>query len=243
MKATTRRRRATGRRGDEPIRANGSNSTPAPTAWSMSAVTHRRGRPPRRCLRWRGHDPVSCPSRAADPARRPIGSARRDRRRRRGHRIVTGRCAGRRPRVATVRRVWRTPARMSTVVDCSYRTSPVAPLIVDLTGATPFAVPAPLVSDPEAARRIDLGHRYVACGRLRPGLELLTSAPRMTTSRRSFAKLVDGPTRGTMSLPDDGGALAVLALAVRNDTAAQHWAAAPRTPITSCASVRIAGHD
>ena len=48
-------------------------------------------------------------------------------------------------------------------------------VIVDLTGATPFAVPAPLVSDPEAARRIDLGHRYVACGRLRPGLTLLTS--------------------------------------------------------------------
>ena len=57
-----RRRRAPCRRGDAPIRANGSNSTSARTAWSMSAVTHRRGPLRRRCLRWHGHDPVSCPA-------------------------------------------------------------------------------------------------------------------------------------------------------------------------------------
>jgi hypothetical protein len=105
-------------------------------------------------------------------------------------------------------------------------------VIVDLTGATPFAVPAPLASDPEAARRIDLGHRYVACGRLRPGLSLLTSYAGDDDIARSLAKLVTDRLDGRVVSNSDR-ALPQLALAVRSDDPLlEHWATAPRTSIT-----------
>jgi hypothetical protein len=96
-------------------------------------------------------------------------------------------------------------------------------VIVDLTGATPFAVPAPLVSDPEAARRIDFGHRYVACGPLRPGLALLTSYAGDDDIARSLAKLVMDRLDGRV-VSDAEDALPPLALAVRNDARASEKA-------------------
>jgi hypothetical protein len=105
-------------------------------------------------------------------------------------------------------------------------------VILDLTGSTPFAVPAPVTDDPETARRIDLGHRYVAVGRLRAGLELLTSNGGDDEFARSLARLVTERLDGR-DVSDDGGALAPFALAVRSiDPLLEHWATAPHTSIT-----------
>jgi hypothetical protein len=105
-------------------------------------------------------------------------------------------------------------------------------VIVDLTGSTPFAVPAPVTNDPETARRIDLGHRYVAAGRLRTGLELLTSNGGDDELARSLVKLATERLEGR-DASDDGGALAPFALAVRSThPLLAHWATAPRTSIT-----------
>jgi hypothetical protein len=105
-------------------------------------------------------------------------------------------------------------------------------VILDLTGSTPFAVAAPAVTDVERARRIDLGHRYIANGRLRPGLELLTTSGGDDEIARSLVKLVTERLEGR-DMSDDGGALAPFALAVRSiDPLLEHWASAPRTSIT-----------
>jgi hypothetical protein len=104
-------------------------------------------------------------------------------------------------------------------------------VIVDLTGSTPFAVPAPVTNDPETARRIDLGHRYVASGRMRAGLELLTSYGDDDDIARSLAKLVTDRLDGHVA-SDADGALPPLALAARNDAPKDDWAIAPRTSIT-----------
>jgi hypothetical protein len=105
-------------------------------------------------------------------------------------------------------------------------------VIVDLTGDAPFAVPAPLTRDPETARRIDLGHRYVANGRLRLGLELLTSGGAEDSVARALADLVTSRLEGDVAA-DDVAAFPVLALAVRSvDPLLEYWAVAPRTSIT-----------
>jgi hypothetical protein len=105
-------------------------------------------------------------------------------------------------------------------------------LILDLTGSSPFAVAAPAVTDIERARRIDLGHRYIANGRLRPGLELLRSSGGDDEIARSLVKLVTERLEGRDE-SDDGGALAPFALAVRSiDPLLERWASAPRTSIT-----------
>jgi hypothetical protein len=105
-------------------------------------------------------------------------------------------------------------------------------VIVDLTGATPFAVPAPLVTDPEAARRTDLGHRYVAAGRLRTGLELLSSSGGNDELANALAKMITERLGGTY-VPGAGDALPPLALAVQSvDPLLAHWVVVPRTSIT-----------
>ena len=104
-------------------------------------------------------------------------------------------------------------------------------VIVDLTGETPFAVPAPLTSDPETARRLDLGHRYVANGRLRIGLELLTSGGAEDDVAGALADLVTRRLGGDVA-GADVAALPVLALAVGSvDPLLEHWTVAPRTSI------------
>ncbi|HEX6657641.1 MAG TPA: hypothetical protein VF065_06145, partial [Ilumatobacter sp.] len=106
-------------------------------------------------------------------------------------------------------------------------------VIVDLTGDTPFAVPAPFTRDPETARRLDLGHRYVASGRLRLGLELLTSGGAEDDVARALAELVTQRLEGNVVTTDNVAALPALALAVRGvDPLLEHWAVAPRTSIT-----------
>ena len=113
-------------------------------------------------------------------------------------------------------------------------------LIVDLTGPTPYAVPAPLTNDPELARRIDLGYRYAAHGRLRSGLDLLEPGLAGDEIATAFAELLTQRLDG-QTLQDDGDALAVLTLAVRNGhPLLAAWAIAPNTPIT-VASSRVAG--
>jgi hypothetical protein len=109
-------------------------------------------------------------------------------------------------------------------------------LIVDLTGSTPFAVPAPVTKVREVARRVDLGHRYAAFGRLRPGLQLLTAAGEEDEIARTLASLLaerlDGRTVPA-GAGQDAVALPPLALAVRSvDPLLERWAIAPRTSIT-----------
>jgi hypothetical protein len=109
-------------------------------------------------------------------------------------------------------------------------------LIVDITGSSPFASPAPITSDPDLARRIDLGYRYVAGGRLRIGLELLAAAPdgdEVATSMAAIAKRrLDGdPTE------DDSGTLADLALAISpGHPLLAQWVVAPHSAITIASS-------
>jgi hypothetical protein len=106
-------------------------------------------------------------------------------------------------------------------------------VIVDLTGDTPFAVPAPFTREPETARRIDLGHRFVANGRLRLGLELLTSGVADDDVARALADLVTQRLEGNVVTSHDVAALPALALAIRSvDPLLEHWAVAPRTSIT-----------
>jgi hypothetical protein len=105
-------------------------------------------------------------------------------------------------------------------------------VIVDLTGVTPFAVPAPLTHDAETARRIDLGHRYVAHGRLRPGSELLRFSAGADPVADELAALVSERLEGRAAL-DTADALPVLTLAVRSaDPLLQRWAIAPHSSIT-----------
>jgi hypothetical protein len=105
-------------------------------------------------------------------------------------------------------------------------------VIVDLTGSTPFAVPAPLTKHPETARRMDLGHRYIAGGRLRPGLELLTSGVDEDDLARALADLVTTRLAGDVAADADA-VLPAFAIAVRSvDPLLERWAVAPRTSIT-----------
>ena len=105
-------------------------------------------------------------------------------------------------------------------------------VVIDLTGSTPFAVPAPVSNHPESARRVDLGHRYVASGRLRPGLELLTSGAAHDEVAGSLARLVSERLAGSV-VSEAGDALPSFALAVRSvDPLLEQWALAPRTSLT-----------
>ena len=114
---------------------SGSSSRPMPTDWSMSAATLRRGRRPRRCWRWHGHDPASCRDACARRCPTPDAEAVV---------VIAPGWNGRRARCpmtysssvpsssrsASAARAVST----STVANCSYRTSTRRAVIVDLTG-------------------------------------------------------------------------------------------------------------
>src|SRR5262249_26026601 len=99
-------------------------------------------------------------------------------------------------------------------------------LIVDLTGPSPFVAPAPVTNDPHAARRIDLGHRYAANGRLRPAFDLLKSAEGDDVATALIA-LVNDRLQGIVT---DSDWLPLFTLAVRG--VVEGWTVAPHSSIT-----------
>jgi hypothetical protein len=112
-------------------------------------------------------------------------------------------------------------------------------LILDLTGSSPFAVPAPLTADPELARRIDLGYRYIANGRLRLGLELLTPGSDGDPLATSLVEMVARRLAGDVGIDDDG-TFTSLALSIGGGHhMRERWAVAPNTAVT-VASARTA---
>jgi hypothetical protein len=105
-------------------------------------------------------------------------------------------------------------------------------LVIDLTGSSPFAVPAPVTSDPDLARRIDLGYRYVASGRLRIGLELLGAAPDGDAIASSLARVVTRRLDADTTV-EDGESLAELTLSIGGGhPAREQWVVAPHSAIT-----------
>jgi hypothetical protein len=115
-------------------------------------------------------------------------------------------------------------------------------LIVDLAGSSPFASPAPITSDPNVARRVDLGYRYAASGRLRIGLELLAAAPDGDELAASMAELVtlrlDGDATGDDPTGRDAMALTDLTLGIGvGHPLLSQWVVAPHSAIT-VASIR-----
>lgn len=108
-------------------------------------------------------------------------------------------------------------------------------LILDLTGADPFAVPAPLTDDPELARRLDLGYRYGASGRLRIGLDLAEQGAPGDDIATSFADMLARRRDGVDVTGDDsdGDTLPDWTLAIRTThPALVSWAIAPNSAIT-----------
>ncbi len=105
-------------------------------------------------------------------------------------------------------------------------------LILDLTGSSPLAIPAPLTDDPELARRIDLGYRYIGNGRLRLGQELLASGTADDALTMSLFDLVARRLDGRVTV-DDGDTLAGLALSIGSShPLLARWAVAPHSTIT-----------
>jgi hypothetical protein len=105
-------------------------------------------------------------------------------------------------------------------------------LILDLTGSSPLAVPAPLTGDPERARRIDLGYRYIGNGRLRLGLELLASGTQDDGFTMSLVDLVTRRLDGSLTM-DDSDVFASVALSIGSShPLLARWALAPHSAIT-----------
>jgi hypothetical protein len=112
-------------------------------------------------------------------------------------------------------------------------------VMVDLTGSSPFAVPAPLTTDPHLARRADLGYRYVSSGRLRPGLELLETVAQDDEVAGWLTELVSRRLDGSLAA-DEGDALPSLTTAIpTGHPLLARWAVAPDSAIT-LVSARVA---